>query len=174
MVKISLKKLSAFQQLQLAVFIIEKALPVWERFTALQSASYRSTTKGPVIVIETNLLHKAMEEISSHLRLQFPAGNKTRIHQYYIKFVDPVIAMHDGLWFCSYPVKKVFLAVYFILKSILEQNHLKEKESHLTTAISYSIDSIELSKLYSEEKLISILADYQVEYRQSIFEVTAQ
>ena len=158
---IPLQNLSAFEQLQLAVLLTKKALPIWEKFATSQNASFRSTSNGLLIVIERSLLHSTLEEVNNHSRLHYPVGDNSRIHQCYIKFVDPVIAMQDGFWVCSYPVKKIFLAVYFILKSILEQGNTTHNESHLITAISYAIDAIEMSKLYSEEDLVLFIAEYK-------------
>lgn len=153
--------LDDIKQLHLALHLARKALPVWEKYTAAQGIIYRNSSTGPVHKIDSLLLQSAIAEIQLHSGLQFPAIDNKEINQYYNSFVNPVIALQDGAWSAPYPVKKIFLSVYNILKSILEQNSVPGSKNYLATAINQSIDCIEVSKLYSLNEIAVFLESFK-------------
>jgi hypothetical protein len=155
------KALDGIDQLHLALHLARKALPVWEKFTSAQHIIYRNSSTGPVNKIDSRLLQSAIEEMQLHSRLHFPAIDDKEINQYYNSFVNPVIALQDGAWSAPYPVKKIFLSVYNILKSILEQNSVPGSKNYLATAINQSIDCIEVSKLYSRDEIAVFLESFK-------------
>ncbi len=155
------KNVSSLHQLQLALHLAEMALPVWEKFTALQVVSYRAASAGSLTIIESNLLQKTVEEIILHAQLHFPDSDTMKINQYYKRFIGPVLALKDGIWVCAYPAKKIFLSVYFILMSIVEQHGLTANENFLSEAIKAALECMELSKLYTREEIASFLEAYR-------------
>jgi len=155
------KAMDDVEQLHLALNLARKALPVWEKYTTTQQIIYRNSSTGPFNKIDSQLLQAAIEEMQLHSRLQYPASDHKKINQCYYNFVSPVLALQDGAWSAPYPVKKIFLAVYNILKSILEQNSLPGFENYLTTAINQSIDCMEVSKLYSRNEIAGFLESYK-------------
>jgi len=155
------KVLNDIDQLHLALHLARKALPVWEKYTAAQQIIYRNSSTGPVNKIDNRLLQSAIEEIQLHSLLQFPAIDDKEINHYYNSFVNPVIALQDGAWSAPYPVKKIFLAVYNILKSVLEQNSVPGFKSYLATAINQLIDCMEVSKLYSRNEIAVFLESFK-------------
>lgn len=155
------KALSKADMLQLALRLALQALPVWEKYTAAQQITYRNSSAGPVNKIDSRLLQTAIAAMQRHSPMQFPAFDDEEINQYYNSFVNPVIALQDGAWSAPYPVKKVFLAVYNILKSILEQNSVPGFETYLSTAINQSIDCMEVSKLFSRNEILVLLDPFK-------------
>jgi len=155
------KALDDVDQLHLALSLARKALPVWERFTQTQEIVYRNSSTGPFNKIESQLLYVAIEEMQLRSQLQYPTSDQKKINQCYYNFVGPVLALQDGAWTAPYPVKKIFLSVYNILKSILEKNSVPGFQNYLAAAINQSIDCMEVSKLYSRNEITIFLAAYK-------------
>jgi len=155
------KALDDVDQLHLALSLARKALPVWERFTQTQEIVYRNSSTGPFNQLESQLLYVAIEEMQLRSQLQYPTSDQKKINQCYYNFVGPVLALQDGAWTAPYPVKKIFLSVYNILKSILEKNSVPGFQNYLAAAINQSIDCMEVSKLYSRNEIGVFLASYK-------------
>ena len=154
------EKLSDFDQLHLALIICQKAMPVWEKYTSSQALTYHTSATEPAGKIDSNILQTALDAVLSSAQLQFPAGDNKHINKCYFNFVEPVIAIHDGNWLPSYPVKKIFLAVYCILKSIVEQNNYPGSNNVLSEAISQALDCIDITKLYTRQQIDDLLESY--------------
>lgn len=154
-------KLTAIQQLQLALALCQKAMPIWQQYSDGKEISYRSYATGPLSKINHNILHTTLEVISGASRSQFPAANNKKINDCHSSFVDAVLALQDGVWLPAYPVKKIFLAVYSILKSIVEQSNNSGTAIILSAAINQALDCIDITKLHSREKIDSFLNLYK-------------
>lgn len=154
------RRASSLQQLQLALYLAEKAMPVWEKFTSSQVVSYREASAGPFIIIESDLLQRTLEYLFVHVQQHFPKDDLTKIHQYHNRFIGPVLALKDGTWVCNYPVKKIFLSVYFVLMSVVEQHDASTNENSVSEAITAALECMELSKLYTPEEIESLLEAY--------------
>ena len=154
-------KLNSLDQLHLALMLTLKALPVWEKFTFMQDASYRNSSTGPLNKVDSSLLRIAITEFTLHSGQHFPAGDNKIINLCYNDFIEHVVALHDGVWITPYPVKKIFLAVYYMLKSIVEQSNIPVTENYLATSINQSLDCMEMTKLYSREEIAHFLAIYK-------------
>ena len=149
--------LNNLSKLQFAILLIEKSLPVWEKFTGDQDVIYRDVATITPGRIDNKLLQLSVAEMHHSSLHDFPAFDNKKINHYFNEFVGPVIALQDGKWLPPYPVKKIFLAAYFTLKSILEQTNLSSLEFLLSTAITEALDCIAMSKLYNSEELLEIL-----------------
>src|SRR5207253_1237307 len=123
-------------------------------------AAQSSTATAAAGTIDGSLLQKTLEEIAHHLHTGFPGLPHARLTQYYSSFVGLIIAMHDGLRVCPYTVKKTILAVYLVLKSLVEPGNVKEKERLLLKSINAALHSLELSKLCSKAQIASIFEAY--------------
>lgn len=154
-------KLNEMQQLQLALALCQKALPVWEKYTAAKEVAYRSSTTGPLNKIDNKILGTAIDEIVLSSQFQFPDKDNKKIINCYSHFVSGVLAMQDGIWSPSYPVKKIFLAVYSILKSIVEQNNYCGTATILSAAINQALDCIDIAKLYTHHEIDCFLEVYK-------------
>jgi hypothetical protein len=151
------KKLSDLHQLQLALSLCQKALPVWDKYTASQDVTYRTSSTGPSDKIDSRILQIALEEITIHSRLHFPGKDNKRIKECYLGFVSPVVAIQDVDWIPPYPVKKIFLAVYYMLKGLVEQNNLPGLNNSLATSITQALDCLDIAKLCSREEITAFL-----------------
>lgn len=151
------KRAGSLQQLQLAFYLAGKAMPVWEKFTASQAISYREASAGPFITIESDLLQGTLEYLFVHVQQHFPKEDLVKIHQYHNRFIGPVLALKDGTWVCNYPVKKIFLSVYFILMSVVEQHDANSSKNSVSEAITAALECLELSKLHTPEEIASLL-----------------
>ena len=135
-------------------------MPIWEKFTAANGMVYRSTGTGPYLTIDHNLLFNVLQDIQTVYYSQ--ETNRIKLlHQYYDSFLGPVIAMHDGDWPANYPVKKIFLAVYNIVKSTLEQSNTGNTKSLLAVSINQSLDCLDISGVYSTPEILEFLAAYK-------------
>jgi hypothetical protein len=153
-------KIGVEDKLDLAIQLARKALPIWEKFTAANGMVYRSTGAGPYLTIDHNLLFNVLQDIQTVYYSQ--ETNRIKLlHQYYDSFLGPVIAMHDGDWPANYPVKKIFLAVYNIVKSTLEQSNPGNTKSLLSVSINQSLDCLDISGVYSKPEILEFLAAYK-------------
>ncbi len=155
------KALDDVDQLHLALSLARKALPVWERFIQTQEIVYRNSSTGPFNKIESQLLYVAIEEMQLRSQLQYPSSDQKKINQCYYNFVGPVLALQDGAWTAPYAVKRIFLSVYNILKSIMEKNSVPGFQNYLAAAINQSIDCLDVSKLYSRNEIAVFLESYK-------------
>lgn len=155
---LSSKQTDSLQQFQLALLLTEKALPVWKRYTYSPEFLHYATFADSQSKIESNLLQKSIEEIKLISNTKLADSENKNIKELYNDFVNPVIALQDGIWITPYPVKKIFLSVYYLLKSIVEKNNSGDEENFLSIAISCAIECLELSKLYSSDEVTSFLA----------------
>lgn len=147
-------------QLDLAVQLAKKALPTWEKYAAGNDIVYRNAGTGPFIKIDQQLLFHVLQDVQQLYNSD--ATNRIKLlHQYHDSFVGPVIAMHDGDWPATYPVKKIFLAVYNIIKSTLEQNNVGNTKSLLSLSINQSLDCLDISGAHSKLDIIEFLAAYK-------------
>jgi hypothetical protein len=142
------KALVNSDQLQMALMLAQKALPVWESYVDSHDIVYQHSPSVPVSRIDHQLLAKAIDELMRQSKQIFPGSNNAKIKQYYYFFVGPVIALQDGNWMPPYPIKKIFLSVYNILKSIVEQDNVSAIEIFLAIAINQSLDCLDITKLY--------------------------
>jgi len=156
------KLLDTPDQFSLALLLTQKALPVWEKYSQANQAVYRNSSSGPFIKINSQLLQTSIEEIIAGSFIHFPNKDSKKIKQCYDDFIGPLIAMQDGNWHATYPVKKVFLAVYNILKGILDQDNIPALKSLLALSINQSLDCLDVSKLYSREEIENFLEVYKI------------
>ena len=156
------KLLDTPDQLSLALLLTQKALPVWEKYSQANQAVYRNSSSGPFIKINSLLLQTSIEEIIAGSLIHFPNKDSKKIKQCNDDFIGPLIAMQDGNWHATYPVKKVFLAVYNILKGILDQDNIPALKSLLALSINQSLDCLDVSKLYSREEIENFLELYKI------------
>lgn len=155
------RALDNLDQLHLALTLIQKALPVWENYSNTQEIIYKITTRESVTIIEIRLLQKAIDEIILQSQMLLPAFDNKKINQYYCHFVGHVIALQDGNWTPPYQIKKIFLSVYNVLKSIVEQNNPSSLETYLAISINQSLDCMDISKLYTPKEITDILKVYK-------------
>ena len=151
-------ELGTLSQLHLALMLIQKALPVWNKYTGANNAVYKDSPAMPFNKIDKKLLQISFDEITASSLLSLPDCNNKIIYQCYFNFVGPVIALQDGTWLPPYPVKKLFLAVYNILKCIIEQKSSSGTAHLLAIAINQALDCMYMSRLYSSEEIVSFLA----------------
>lgn len=149
--------LDTLSQLRFALRLTQKALPVWENYTAANDPSYQDSPTMPLNKINAGLLQAAIDEMTRQSVSGMPASDNKMIWQWYFNFVGPVIAIRDGTWVPPYPVKKIFLSVYHILKSIMEQNNPAGVHHFLATAISQALDCLDISKLYCRDEINDFL-----------------
>jgi len=157
---LSWKDINSIYHLRLALHLAEKALPVWARY-ARKRVAYHAVSVGPVTIVETDLLQKTLQEINYHVHRNFVGADLTKIREYHNLFVGPVLALKDGIWVCAHPVKKVFMSVYHISRSIVEQNIGAAPEHFLPEAITLALESLELSGLYTRKEIAGMLSTFR-------------
>ncbi|MBC7935749.1 MAG: hypothetical protein H7Y86_10405 [Rhizobacter sp.] len=149
-------------QLELAVALARKALPVWQKYSETNELLYKNSPTGTSLKINSSLLQTSLDEITQASSLRFPENNKYIVNCYN-EFVAPLVALHDGNWTVTYPVKKIFLAVYNILKAIGEQENITVVKNLFSLSINQSLDCLDMCKLYSREEIKSFLNAYRVQ-----------
>jgi hypothetical protein len=147
-------------QLQLAIVLARKALPVWEKYSKSNEPVYKNSSTGPFVAISPALLQSSLNEIEQAAFVHFPQNSKA-ITACYNEFVAPLVALQDGNWMVTYHAKKIFMAVYNILKAITEQADISTVKSLLSVSINQSLDCIDMSRLYSKEEMITFLQSYR-------------
>lgn len=149
-------------QLELALALARKALPVWQKYSEANELVYQNSSMGPFVKIKPCLLQRSLDEIEQNSNLRFPENNKDIINSYN-EFIAPLIALQDGNWAVVYPVKKIFLAVYNILKAIAEQENITVMKNLFALSINQSLDCLDMCKLYSSEEIKTFLHSYRVQ-----------
>ena len=149
-------------QLELAVALALKALPVWQKYSETNELVYKNSPIGASIKIRTSLLQTAVDEVVKASSARFPESNKDIINSYN-EFVGPLVALQDGNWAVTYPVKKIFLSVYNILKGITEQEDISVMKNLFALSINQSLDCLDMCKLYSREEIKYFLQSYRVQ-----------
>lgn len=149
-------------QLELAVALAGKALPVWQKYSEANGLAYKNSLIGNSINISSDLLKKSLDAITESSAFHFPQYDKA-ISNCYNEFIAPLVALQDGHWTLAYPVKKIFLAVYNILKAIAEQEQIPVTKSLLTQSIHQSLDCLDMCKLFSREEIRSFLHSNKIE-----------
>lgn len=148
-------------QLELAVALAIKALPVWEKYSKTNDLLYKNSPVGPSVSIRPELLGFSLQQILQASVSRFPAGTK-EISNSCNEFIAPLVALQDGHWKVAYPVKKIFLAVYYILKAITEQDNIPVTKNLLSASINQSLDCLDMCKLYSREEIRNFLHAFRV------------
>jgi hypothetical protein len=152
------EKLDDLNQLYLAIILAEKALPVWQKYISTQEAIYRDGLAKPYIKIDGRMLKAALDEMNAASKKSMPPADHKGLTQCYINFIGPVVALQDANWLPPYPVKKIFLAVYYMLKQVIEKNNTTVPKNLLSLSINQSIDCMDMSRLYTKEEILLVLA----------------
>ncbi len=147
-------------QLELALALALKALPVWQRNSETDQLNYKNSPVSSPIIIRASLLQTSLDEIVKASKFGFPENNKN-IVSCYNEFLGPLVALQDGNWAIPYPVKRIFLSVYNILKGITQQEDKRSTRSLLALSINQSLDCIDMCKLYNREEINSFLEPYR-------------
>ena len=155
------EQLNNFDQLHLALALADKAMPVWEKYISAEDITYRDAMAQPFIKVNSALLKNSIGEIYAAARHSIPPEDHKGIYICYKDFIGPVLAMQDGNWFPPYPVKKIFLAVYYLLKFITDQNNPSTPKNMLSIAINQLLDCIDVSKICTREELLDFLKVYK-------------
>jgi len=146
-------------QLQLALLLAQKCHPVWAKFKSQSQAFYKNSLAGPSIQINQNLQSKALQEA---YRPHHGTGiSNQELEKCYAEFVGPVLALQEGNWLTNYLVKKTFLAVYHILKALLEKENSAGTKDLLTTSVNESLDCLDMAKLYSRQEVELFPEDFK-------------
>ncbi len=150
------QQLAVEDHLDLAVQLARMALPTWEKYAAENEILYRHAGTGPYIKIDKEILCDVLQDVQA-IHFSDAANKRKILHQYYDRFVGPVIAMHDGDWPATYPVKKIFLAVYNIIKSTLEDGSTGNAKHLLSISINCSLECLDVSGGYSKSDTIQLM-----------------
>ena len=149
-------------QLQLAIELAEKALPVWEQYAAKGILVYKENANESGYHVNKDLLYNSLTYLKSNFTLLTTPGKMvlTGLTKYQNEFIGPVMALADGYWKLPYAVKKVFYAVYQILKGILNYNE-QEVNFDFSHSITDSLDAIDIADLLTEKQVREILEPYK-------------
>lgn len=156
------KKLNKVKQLELALFLANITLPVWEKYASSDTAFYKDTTSLLSTAIDKNLLSASLKEIREITPL-LPGSDYKKINDCYNLFIGPVIALQDGDWLPPYAVKKIFLSFYNILKGVAETDTNNYNENFFVVAIDHLLDCIDIAKLYTSDQVKGILLEHAFE-----------
>ena len=149
-------------QFELAMALARKALPVWQKYSGSNELFYKNSSIGPSLAIKTTLLQASLDALEEAVSIPFPRNNKN-ISTCYNDFVAPLVALQDGNWVVSYPVKKIFLAVYNLVKAVAEEENITVTKNLFCVSIHQSLDCLDLSKLYSAEEIMLFLQYYKLQ-----------
>ncbi len=149
-------------QLQLAIELAEKALPVWEQYAAKGILIYKENANESGYHVNKDLLCNSLTYLKSNFTLLITPGKMvlTGLKKYQNEFIGPVMALADGYWKLPYVVKKVFYAVYEILNGILDYDE-REVNFDFSHAITDSLDAIDIADLLTKKQVREILEPYK-------------
>lgn len=149
-------------QLQLAIELAERTLPVWEQNADRYSLRYTENANESERFINTNLLRNSLKRIRHHMTTLASKDNSEfiELRYYYDQFITPVMALTDGYWKLPYADKKVFYSVYQILKGLVDNDH-PGVNMEFTNSINNSLEVIDISELLTEKQVRNILEPYK-------------
>ncbi len=142
-------------QFRLAMLLVQKAMPAWEKYTLGHDIYYRASPYGSIIHLHCNLIQNAIDEINSGRELVSSGSSHQKIILCHSEFVGHVIAMQDGIYAPPYPIKKIILAVYSIIKSSAEPFGSPDQRHFLSVSIQQSLDCIEITRLHDGQEMAS-------------------
>lgn len=148
------KSLDDPDRIKMAILLIEKAMPVWTDYANGNPIEFKNAPSAKPDLIAASLLQDAVFAVKRSA--QNSSQNLLAVQNYYNAFVMPVIAMYDGFWAPAYPVKKLFLSVYFTLKAVMEGT-VKIEDSYSVIAIVQAIDCLDISKIIEPVEIAKIL-----------------
>lgn len=155
------KNLNDKDQLNLAISLCDKALPIWRNYCATHSVQYRTSTSGVLHTVPVNLLEDSLQQIAAYNQSIPSAKESDILKKHYRRFIDPVLAIQDGVLLLSYPAKKIFLSVCNILKCIVETDSADVVDHFLSRAINDALDCIDVTKIYSNSDMNAFLQLYK-------------
>ena len=149
-------------QLYLAIELAEKTLQIWEQYALRSTLKFTENVNESSRIIKSGLLGDSLLHIKRHAILLNKKGNKeyTKLKRYYDQFIIPVTALTDGYWKLPYAVKKVFYAVYQILKGIIDNDN-PITNIDFSNSINNSLEVIDITNLLTEKQIRDILEPYK-------------
>lgn len=141
------------EQRELALTLTQMALPVWNKYTASINPSYKDSTSVALKFIDKNLLDLSLQSIQNQ-------SVSAQADAYYLQFIGPVVALQDGDWLPAFPVKKIFLSCYNLLKGSIDSNKA-DAGNYFSLSIEYALDCIDKTKLYSKDELDNQFKKYR-------------
>ncbi|RYY59390.1 MAG: hypothetical protein EOO05_13400 [Chitinophagaceae bacterium] len=143
-------------QFDLAIFLAGYTLEVWNKYTDGHALTWRNSTSSPWVRLDPFLLTRTLQSlrvaVNGHERR---AGQSIRALME--EFIDPVVALQDGTWSTDYPVKKCLLAIYNLLKSVIEKDEATADHGLYSLSIGQLLDCLDLSGLYSADEIENLL-----------------
>lgn len=152
--------LSKKKQIELAIVLIEKALPLWNQFAEQNELKYIDSVVGMNHQVPKKLIPDTINEIkkyatgSSFMRL---FKSKTKLVKMRTYYDDPVIAMQDFDWELPYCIERIFYSTYNLLETILGKEYASFNERTIFVAINQAIDALDTGKVLSEKEIKEIL-----------------
>lgn len=152
--------LSKKKQLELALLLAEKALPVWNKYVDQNKLVYRDSVVGLNHEVPNTLLTDTIKEIKKYisgialLRFFKPKTNLMKLNSY---FDDPLVALQDLDWEPPIPVEKIFYSVYNLLESVMGKHVTVSNERTIYVSINQAIEALVSGGVLTEFQIKEIL-----------------
>ena len=156
--------LSKKKQLELALSLNEKALPIWDKYVEQNTLVYRDSVVGLNHEVPNKLLADTIKEIKKYISgitlLRF-LKSKTNLMKLHSHFGDPIVALQDLDWELPVPVEKIFYSIYNLLESVMGKHVTVFEEKTIYVSINQAIEALESGKVLTEFQIKEILKGYR-------------
>jgi hypothetical protein len=156
--------LSKKKQIQLAILLIEKVLPLWNKYAEENSLAYRDSVAGMDHNVPKELIHNTISEIKNHITsialIRF-LKSKTKLMKLRSYFDDPIIALQDLDWEVPQPIEKTFYSAYNLLEAFLGKQYASSNEKTIYISINQAIDALQSEKILTEIEIKEILSEFK-------------
>lgn len=152
--------LSEQEQCELAIKLIETAMPLWEEYAIKHPLSYVDSATGTSHEVEKDLLAKAIlmvEKSKGHPKWQKLIDPNDSILSLRRRFDDPILALQDEDWVLPYPVQRIFYSVFNLLEWSIGDTQGSFGESVIYVAINQALDAIDKSGIATNSELRNII-----------------
>jgi|GEM_PF-5035067 len=147
---------------QLALALAKKTMPIWQSYTQETIISYKDSTNGAHKNIDPRFLQSSLAILTVHASDVSTLDVDPEIRNCYNEFVEPIVALQDGLWTPPFPVKKIFFSMYYILKSMVERTDEASQREYLSISIAHAFDSLDMTRLYNSKEINAFIDSYKV------------
>ena len=149
-------------QLHLAIDLAEKTLHIWDQYALRYTLKFTENVNETFRIVNSGLLGNSLVQIKRYAILVNIKDNSeyTELKHYYDQFISPVTALTDGYWKLPYAVKKIFYAVYQILKGIIDNDN-PITNIDFSNSINNSLEVIDITNLLTEKQVQDILEPYK-------------
>ena len=152
------------KQLDLALALVTKALPIWHAYAEERDLMYRDTFVGLQHQIAKEILENTVNSVKEHLIMNKwvkSFSGKGNLINALGAFQEPITAIQDRDLVLPYPVERIFYAVYNLLSAIVGEKVAVSGEQTIYIAINQAADALESARILTSDQIEEVINGYK-------------